>query len=501
MADYEELDLGYVGEGGGNVDTVDDIEPDVNKNIRLRYFVTKAWWSAADRPLPAGRYIVIDGGGDIGPLINQRIAEHNAEETAHLNKLIALETRADDERSEREQNEGDLADLQTQDKSNLTSAINETYVKSLKLLSKSTQRLYSDISLRTYIDETTGEAGAYKLLGTAPDGTEYTLVEMAQDGAGGKAEIGSKAVRLNLNTKGGSGIDNHVTVETEDSDGAAVALPLAYLADVISQCTQALEDAKSYADEKDTALRIDALIVQPPCNESELPQYDPDVLWEQSHNGYWYQIKDFDVTRPGRNIKGTATWYDDLGGGEPGYYLAYDQYRNADGITTKLTEEGAIAVNDITEEDTTADTNPFTALDGVAFLELVKSIVKKINGAFQLTASINTILGQKANKTVYSLDEQDTGMLWLNNKTVYRKLIPVTFPQTSAAGNMFTVTHNIGVIPNLIDAGICHAPGGYNGLYRNFNLDNATDTTVDFTFGSELEDWGDQYLILEYTKP
>ena len=86
MAEYDELDLGYVGEGGGSVDTVDHIEPDEFRNVQLRYFVTKAWWSAAERPLPPGRYVIVDGGGDIGPLINQKIAEHNAEEASHPDK-------------------------------------------------------------------------------------------------------------------------------------------------------------------------------------------------------------------------------------------------------------------------------------------------------------------------------------------------------------------------------------------------------------------------------
>jgi hypothetical protein len=508
MADYEELDLGYVGEGGGNVDTVDKIEPDDRKNVQLRYFVTKAWLSAADRPLPPGRYVVIDDNGNIGPLIDQKI--------------------------------------------------NEAFVQAVKLYSESTQYLYSDFLLRTYIEQGTGQIKAYKLLGTAPDGTEHTLIELAQTAAGGKAEIGSKTIRLNLHTRGGPGIDNHVTVDTDNSGGGAVTLPLAYLADVISQCAQALQSAKNYADEKDAALRVDALIIRPPCNESELPAYNPNAPWNPSHNGYWYQIKDFDVTRPDQNVKGTATWYDDLDEGGPGYYLAYDQYRNADGLTTKLTDEGAIAVNDITQNDIAADTNPFGALNGIPFLTVIKSLVKKINGAFQLTASVNTILGHKANnvqsiavpepdtdmpeavnsgtlpgilqsvwnfiaglrqdlqnaagalggkqdKIIYSTAEQNTGVLWIDNRPVYRRVVPVSVSEMTAGQPVdlsFPGAMSIFAVlgAKLVMYNNTPAPDYTEVLPLTVTSVRSTGLTAigQFTWDAARNNY---YLVLEYTKP
>jgi hypothetical protein len=464
--EYEELDLGFVGEGGGNVDTVDGIDPDEVKNVQLRFFVTDDWWKNADRPLPPGRYIIVDGGGDIGPLIDQKIADHNAATASHPDKakryskvynvtiavgeyadkigiiaingsiglsngtaitttgvyeyddpveitsitgtfsgnatitvdydLSDLVEKVDSEITERKQNEGNLNNLQTQDKSSLTAAINESYQKALKKLSDVTQNLYSDIALKTYVEQGTGQVKAYQLLGTALDGAIHTLIELAQYGAIQQVEVGSETIHLNLNNIGGVDRDNHITVDTQDDEGAGVKLSLAYLTDVVAQCAEALQSAKDYADEKDAALRVDALIIQPPCKESELPPYDPDEPWEPSHNGYWYQIKDFDVSYPGKNYKGTATWHDDLGEGEPGYYLARDNYGHADGVTTKENEEGQIAVTGITKASIQADTNPFTALADVAFLTFIGSVIEKINGAFQLTASLNTMIGNKA---------------------------------------------------------------------------------------------------------
>jgi hypothetical protein len=481
MADYNELDLGYVGEGGGNVDTVDGIEPDELKNVQIRFFVTEEWWKDAKRPLPPGRYIIVDGGGDIGPLIDQKIADHNAAAASHPDKakryaktypvviaagefvddiriteisgaialsdgseitetgiyqydepveitgtsgifkgsasitvdydLSDLVEKVDSEITERKQTEGNLSDLQTDNKNSLTAAINESYQKALKKLSEVTQNLYSNIALKTYTEQGTGQIKAYQLLGTSLDGAIHTLIELAQYGAVQQVEVGSETIHLNLNTLGGVGLDNPITVDTHDDEGQSVKLSLAYLADVINQCAQALQSAKDYADEKDAALRVDALILQPPCNESELPQYDPDNPWDPSHNGYWYQIKDFDVSHPGKNYKGTATWHDDLGEGEPGYYLATDNYGHADGLTTQENEEGQIAVTDITKEDVAADTNPFTALSDIPFLDFVGSVIKKINGAFQLTASLNTMIGQKVNNTQDIAEpEADTGM-------------------------------------------------------------------------------------------
>jgi hypothetical protein len=456
MADYEELDLGYVGEGGGTVDSVNGIGPDEYKNVQIRFFVTDEWWKNAERPLPAGRYIIIDGGGEIGPLINQRIADHNEAGASHPDKAkrysktypvpiaageftdyiriteIAGSIALSDESEITETGsyqyhepveitgisgtftgngsitvDYDLSDLvekvdgeiteRKKNEAGLAAALQESYQKALKNLSETTQSLFSNIALKTYTEPGTGQIKAYQLLGTAINGTIHTLIELAQYGSLQQVEIGSESIHLNLNTTGGEGIDNHITVDTHDEDDEGVKLSLAYLTDVVNQCAQALQSAKAYADEKDAALRVDSLIIQPPCNESDLPPYDPENPWDPSHNGYWYQIEDFDVSRPG--YKGTATWYDDLGEGEPGYYLAADNYGHADGTTTKEDEEGQISVNDITQKEVTADTNPFTALEKVSFLSFIRSVIRKINGVFQLTASINTMLEYKAGST------------------------------------------------------------------------------------------------------
>jgi hypothetical protein len=99
----------------------------------------------------------------------------------------------------------------------------------------------------------------------------------------------------------------------------------------------------------------------------------------------------------------------------------------------------------------------------------------------------------------YTTEEQNTGMTWIDGKPVYRKIVLITIP--SITEPTITVTHDIGVVPNLINARLCPAPGGYSGLCSMFFIHHATDETFDFTFNTLGLDWGDQYLILEYTKP
>ena len=54
-------------EGGGTVDSVDEILPDpTTKNVQLRYRMTQQEFDALPSPKPPGRYIIYDGGGGTG---------------------------------------------------------------------------------------------------------------------------------------------------------------------------------------------------------------------------------------------------------------------------------------------------------------------------------------------------------------------------------------------------------------------------------------------------
>ena len=168
-------------------------------------------------------------------------------------------------------------------------ALNTIISGLVKLASSSTQELFTNLALKTYIDA--GQPKAFQLLGTALDGTEHTLIELTQYGAIQQIEIGSETIHLNLNNLGPVGGDNHITCDTHDNTGASVKLSVAWLSDLVSQCAATLASANGYTDDKITQLHIDALILQDPCKESELPAGP----FAASHNGYFYQITDFDV--------------------------------------------------------------------------------------------------------------------------------------------------------------------------------------------------------------
>jgi hypothetical protein len=258
----------------------------------------------------------------------------------------------------------------------------------VKLVSATTQEIFSNLALKTYVDSGSGQTKAFQLLGTAIDGTEHTLIELAQYGAAQQLEIGSETIHLNLNNLGPVDGDNHITCDTHDETGSAVKLSVAWLSDVLSQCAATLADANGYTDDRITQLHIDALILQEPCKESELP---PGPFSGVSHNGYFYQITDFDVSHPGEDMKGSAVWYDSF----EDYYLAVDTYKNADEDTITENANGEFMVADVDTGTVTADTDSFGNNVLFGFKAFVAAVIAKINGLFSLVSGLNTAVGGK----------------------------------------------------------------------------------------------------------
>ncbi|MDR1248995.1 MAG: hypothetical protein LBK63_06805 [Treponema sp.] len=270
-------------------------------------------------------------------------------------------------------------------------ALNTILQGFVKLVSAATQEVFSNLALKTYVDTGSGQTKAFQLLGTAIDGTEHTLIELAEYGAAQQVEIGSETIHLNLNNLGPVGGDNHITCDTHDDTGAAVKLSVAWLTDVVAQCAATLTGAKTYTDNRITQMLVDALILQEPCKESELPAgpFDP------SHNGYFYQITDFDVTYPGEDKKGSAVWYDNM----DNYYLAVDTYNNADDDTITKNSNGEFIVADVDTGTVIEDTSGgFANNVTLGFKAFIAAVIAKINGLFSLVSGLTTAIGEKYTK-------------------------------------------------------------------------------------------------------
>jgi hypothetical protein len=273
----------------------------------------------------------------------------------------------------------------------------------IKLVSAATQEIYSNLALKTYVDTGNGQTKAFQLLGTAIDGTEHTLIELAEYGAAQQVEIGSETIHLNLNNLGPVGGDNHITCDTHDHEGAAVKLSVAWLTDVAAQCAATLAGANGYTDDRIEQITVDSLVLQNPCKESELPEgpFDP------SHNGYFYQITDFDVSYPGGDRKGSAVWYDSL----DNYYLAVDTYKNADEETITENSNGEFMVADVNTGTVIADSSGgFADSVVLGFKAFIAAIAAKINGLFSLIGGLNTAIGAKYTKPAGGIPTSDLAL-------------------------------------------------------------------------------------------
>jgi hypothetical protein len=338
----------------------------------------------------------------------------DAEATARGNADAALSGRIDDAQGAADTAQGTAAaalpkaDVVTPDDSATAgqaadaAALNTILVGLVKLASAATQEVFSNLALKTYVDTGSGQTKAFQLLGTAIDGTEHTLIELAEYGAAQQVEIGSETIHLNLNNLGPVGGDNHITCDTHDEGGAAVKLSVAWLTDVIAQCAATLAGANGYTDDRIEQLRVDALILQDPCKESELPTGP----FTPSHNGYFYQITDFDVSYPGENKKGSAVWYDNLNT----YYLAVNTYKNADEYTITENSNGEFMVADVDTGTVVADETAFANDVVYGFKEFVAAVVAKISGLFSLISGLNTAIGLKYTKPAEGIPTSDIAL-------------------------------------------------------------------------------------------
>jgi hypothetical protein len=282
-------------------------------------------------------------------------------------------------------------------------ALNTILAGLIKLASETTQEVFSNLALKTYVDSGSGQTKAFQLLGTAIDGTEHTLIELAEYGAAQQIEIGSETIHLNLNNLGPVGGDNHITCDTHDGEGAPVKLSVAWLADVVAQCAATLAGANDYTDDRVEQLRVDALILQNPCKESELPAGP----FDSSHNGYFYQITDFDVTYQGGNRKGSAVWYDNLGN----YYLAVDTYKNADEDTITENSNGEFMVADVDTGTVIADeSGGFANNAPLGFKAFIAAVIAKINGLFSLASGLSAAIGLKYTKPSGGIPTSDLAL-------------------------------------------------------------------------------------------
>jgi hypothetical protein len=146
------------------------------------------------------------------------------------------------------------------------------------------------------------------------------------------------------------------------------------------------------------------LILQNPCKESELPA-GPFV--DPSHNGYFYQITNFDVSYPGEDRKGSAVWYDSTNN----YYLAVDTYKNADEDTVTENSNGEFMVADVVTGTVVADTSGgFANNVSQGFKAFIAAVVAKINGLFSLIGGLNTAIGLKYTKPSGGIPTSDLAL-------------------------------------------------------------------------------------------
>jgi hypothetical protein len=303
------------------------------------------------------------------------------------------------------------ADVVTPDDSATTgqaadaAALNTILAGLVKLVSATTQEVFSNLALKTYVDSGTGQTKAFQLLGTAIDGTEHTLIELAEYGAAQQVEIGSETIHLNLNNLGPVGGDNHISCDTHDDTGAAVKLSVAWLTDVVTQCAATLAGANTYTDDRVSQLMLNAggMVLQEPCKESELPAGP----FAPTHNGYFYQITDFDVTYPGEDKKGSAVWYDSMNN----YYLAVDTYNNPDDDTITKNSNGEFMVADVNTGTVIADTGGgFANNDALGFKAFIAAVIAKINGLFSLVSGLTTAIGAKYTKPAGGIPTSDMAL-------------------------------------------------------------------------------------------
>jgi hypothetical protein len=425
------------GGGSGGAVTVDGIHADIHGNIRLKYFVTQEEYrelKAEEKLIPGARYITTDkwrlpSVRDFSWMFTKicaLLAAVPKEKTQREEADTALGGKIEDETEAREEADGLLqdeaaavreiadaalpkSDVVVPDGSATAgqaadAAVLHTIIAGLmKLVSAATQEVFSNLALKTYVDAGSGQTRAYQLMGTAIDGTAHTLIELAEYGAAQQIEIGSETIHLNLNNLGPAGGDNHITCDTHDGDGAPVKLSVAWLSDVIAQCAATLASSNTYTDSRVEQFRVDVLVLQNPCKESELQggPFDP------SHNGYFYQITDFDISYPGENRKGSAVWYDSLNN----YYLAVDTYKNADEDTITENSNGEFMVADVETGTIVADTSGGFADNVVlGFKTFIAAVIAKINGLFSQISGLTNAVGAKYTKPAGGIPVSDLNL-------------------------------------------------------------------------------------------
>lgn len=111
----------------------------------------------------------------------------------------------------------------------------------------------------------------------------------------------------------------------------------------------------------------------------------------------------------------------------------------------------------------------------------------------------------------YSLEEQDTGIKWLDNKNIYKKTLVYTDSNLLSTG-YHQVDHNIDNIDSIIKISIMYlrndgyfipAPNGQTDLGWNTMNAGASKTKIDYNIGNSLtNNYAIKKIIIdiEYTK-
>jgi hypothetical protein len=367
--------------------------------IQLRRDTTANWTSvnpilAAGEPglelTAAGKFVLRFGDG-VTPFTSLPVIQEgdpsSAGDIADLEALI-----------------GDIADLSfttgeflpdgTTPTATVIGALNTAYAlasnaatNALLKSSETPQLLLSDVVLGAH--DVAGTSTAYKLRGTTIAGSAEDLIELSRVGTIDRVDVGSDAIPLQLNSKGVLGGDNHIAVNTQDKDGAATTLALAYVSDVEAAVVASRIELEQFIRQAVAPVVAGMTFKGVVATPTDLPNKDT----YSGDDGDYYIVQDLGSqynNAPGRAIflkasaaaQVPASWH---------YFV--DEQGSPDGVTIDVNSTSSKWEVKPQTFSLIANTTAFQDGTELTFAEFWKGSMEKING---LISTVNTHINNTA---------------------------------------------------------------------------------------------------------